>query len=445
MKSLRLPRRTVLRGLGIGGISLGLPLLDAMQDGGGRWYRSAEAAPIAPPLRFVLFLISNGTSAQSLAPWTPSGQGAGYTLSPALQPMAEMRDKVNVLTGLRHTAYFLSRGNLEHGKSCSSLLTGVGSVPGTAGGPTLDQSLAGAWASQTRIASVQAICDPTAPPLGDPMPISVSWADKGQPLPPIQTPALYFKRLFGAAPGAPKGPGGDPARDARYATSVLDYVKSDVESLKRVLGAQDQLRLSSHMASLRDLEKQMAPRAAGTTSPAPSACQSPTDPSGAAGEESVKAMVQLTALALACDVTRIATLMYSYPFGNAQYPWLKINSGDHGTSHGGDAGYLPNVRYKVQTFTSLLRQLDGVQEGGGTLLSNSIVLGTSDVGLGSHNTNQHGVLLAGTAGGQIKTGQHVLYTPGTPLNRLLLTIMQLLKMPTARFGTDGDQPLAGLT
>ena len=158
-------------------------------------------------------------------------------------------------------------------------------------------------------------------------------------------------------------------------------------------------------------------------------------------------MVQLTYLALQCDLTRVATLMFGLPFADPPFPWLPSSSGgDHGLSHNSaDSNYLPHVQYKVQIFASLIRMLDGTREGDKTLLDNSLVLGTSDVGVGSHDTSKQGVLLAGKAGGLIRSGQHVVYPMGTPLNRLLLTILQLLKLPATSFGEDGLQPLSGLT
>lgn len=460
MSRFRLSRRTVLRGLGVGGVGVALPLLEAMHDGRGRWYTSAQAAPVAPPLRFVLFHISNGVSASSFGPWTPSGTGASYALSPALQPLGALSTKINVLSGLKHTAYFLSQGTGEHAKATASLLAGFGSTTDSAQGTTIDQLIAGAWANQTPIASVQAMCDPTGPPAAgkdDLPPIFNSWKAPGQPMRPIEDPATYFKRLFGTGAAPNPGPGPTPtptpdsaAREARYRKSVLDYVASDIGSLKGLLGAEDKQRLGSHLQVIRDLENEltfMNPGGSGTGSVnAGVACrQAPSAADAAAadsGENRVKMMVKLTALALQCDITRVATLQYGWPFGNATFPWIGVNAGDHDLSHGSDDGYLPCVKYKVQTFAALVQMLQDTVDGAGTLLDNSLVMATSDVGLGSHNTQEHGVLLAGTAGGQIKTGMHQTFSSGTPINSLMLSVLQLLKIPgVTTFGVDGSQPL----
>ncbi len=442
MKSLRLARRTVLRGLGAGGLALGLPLLDAMQDGRGRWYRSAEAAPVAAPVRFVFFLFSNGGGSQSLDLWTPKGEGTGYSLSPTLEPLGDMKDRVSVLTGLRHTAYYIGTFG-GHYKGTPSLLSGVAlAASGSSGAASVDQVIAQAWSSQTRLPSVQAICDPTPTDKGDTL--AVSWAGAGHPLPPLGDAAQYFKQLFGSAPGGPVvAPTTDTGREARYRKSVLDYVRGDSDSLQKQLGSEDRQRLNLHLEALRELELQLSPTL--ISGPPSASCQSPLGITGVAGEARIKAMVQLTVLALQCDLTRVASLMYGCPFGLAQFPWLNLTDPDHGTSHTNDQSYLPHVRYKAQTFASMLRLMNAVQEGDRTLLANSIVLGTSEVGLGNHDSTALPILLAGTAGGRLRTGQHIVYPAGTPFNRLLLTTLQTLQVPATSFGTDGDQPLAGLT
>ncbi len=463
MSRFRLSRRTVLRGVGLAGVSVALPVLEVMHDGRGLWFTSAEAAAVTPPLRFVLFHISNGVSATSLAPWTPSGAGAGYTLSPALQPLGALSNKINVITGLKHTAYYLSQGTGEHAKATASLLAGVGTTTDSAQATTIDQLIAGAWANQTALASVQAICDPSGPPVAgkdDLPPIRDSWRAPGQPMPPIEDPASYFKRLFGSSPASNPNPTPMPgsmpdgaAREARYRKSVLDYVASDIGSLNKVLGAEDKQRLGLHLQVIRDLENQIAfmnPAApgggGGTTTPGAACQQAPTQQElggAGSGEARVKMMTKLTALALQCDLTRVATLQYGWPFGNATFPWIGVSGGDHDLSHGSNDGYLPCVKYKVQTFASLVQMLHDTADGARTLLENSLVMATSDVGLGSHNTAEHGVLLAGTAGGQIKTGMHQVFAQGTPLNQLMLSVLQLLKIPgITKFGADGNQPLA---
>lgn len=463
MKATRLSRRTVLRGLGAaGGLTLGLPVLEAMIDGRGWWFGSTDAsAATAPPIRFMFFHISNGMSAMSLTPFTPTATGKGYPLSPVLRDLTTLRDKVNVISGLRHSAYHLSPGGDEHAKSTGSLLTGFPVTLQSASGKTLDHQLGEAWAAAgyKGKATLNAICDASNPGVGaDHPPIFNSWADVNQRTAPISDPLSYFKEIFGADAGLTAVPPAvgmvDPKLRSR--ASVLDYVKADVQALKPKLGAQDQSRLDLHLTRIRELEQEVLAVTTGPGVVTTSRSKAERDEydalskGPATNEPRIKAMVKLTALALELDLSRVAILQYGWPFGNYTLPpesGLKGGS-DHGTSHGSDDGYLPWVQYKVKTFRYLLELMDAAVEigsPGGTLLGNSVTLGTSDVGLGSHNTDRHGILLAGTAGGKIDTGIHQVFTGGTPINNLMLKFVELIAVPgmgMKQFGMDGTSPLA---
>jgi len=466
MKSTRLSRRTLLRGLGAAGsLGLGLPLLEAMIDGRGFWFGASEAqaqAATAPPVRFMFFHITNGMSATSLNPFTPTATGKNYPLSPSLKELSDFRDKVNVISGLRHTAYHLSPGGDEHAKSTGSLLTGFPVTLETASGRTLDHQLGDAWAASGYKGkpTLNAICDASNPGVGsDHPPIFNSWEAKNQRTAPIFDPLSYFKEIFGADAGlmsapAPTVPGVDPRVASRK--SVLDYVKADAESLKLKLGTADQARLELHLSRIREIEQEVLTVSNGPGSPGALRTKEERDgfealsQGPATHEPRIKAMVKLTALALQLDMSRVAILQYGWPFGNYRLPPESGVGGDsdHGSSHGDDSGYLPWVQYKVKTFRYLLELMESAEEPGtpgGTVLGNSVTLGTSDVGLGSHNTDRHGILLAGTAGGKIATGMHQVFAGDTPINNLMLKLVELIAVPgmsMSQFGMDGTSPLA---
>ncbi|MBC8875011.1 MAG: DUF1552 domain-containing protein, partial [Planctomycetes bacterium] len=90
MSVSRLERRTFLKGLGL---SLGLPMLEAMRP-----ESSAKAAPAnQPPVRMAFVFFPNGAIMPS---WTPSETGENYKLSKTLEPLADFKGDMNVLTGL---------------------------------------------------------------------------------------------------------------------------------------------------------------------------------------------------------------------------------------------------------------------------------------------------------------------------------------------------------
>src|SRR5436309_14822286 len=79
-------RRAVLRGTGA---ALALPLIDAMTP--------ALAAPAARPMRLSFIETPNGIWMHN---WTPKTEGADFALTPTLEPLADFRDRMLVLSGL---------------------------------------------------------------------------------------------------------------------------------------------------------------------------------------------------------------------------------------------------------------------------------------------------------------------------------------------------------
>ena len=108
-----LPRRTILKGLGAG---VALPLLDAMVPA-----LSAQTKKAPPRLGFVY--VSHGII---FSQWKPQQTGKAFELSPNLQPLARVRDHVNVFTNLSHLeADTKGDGSGDHNRAAAAWLTGV--------------------------------------------------------------------------------------------------------------------------------------------------------------------------------------------------------------------------------------------------------------------------------------------------------------------------------
>src|SRR5215211_538019 len=107
-----LSRRVLLRGFGT---AVALPFLDSMSP--------ALAAVKKAPVRMAFLYVPNGIIMKD---WTPAGEGAGYTLSKTLQPLAEYREKILVLSGLdQYNGQSLGDGAGDHARAGASWLTGV--------------------------------------------------------------------------------------------------------------------------------------------------------------------------------------------------------------------------------------------------------------------------------------------------------------------------------
>jgi hypothetical protein len=106
-------------------------------------------------------------------------------------------------------------------------------------------------------------------------------------------------------------------------------------------------------------------------------------------------------------------------------------------------GYQPKATFfmerSMETFASMLKMLDSVKEGSGTLLDNMLVLATSESNFAKiHSVDNLPIMVAGRGGGKWKSGQHI-DGKGDPSSRVGLTIQQVLGMPVDSWGEGGMQ------
>ena len=143
-----LSRRTLLRGAGA---ALGLPWLEAM---------AATGAGSAPPVRMAFLYMPNGVNVPN---WTPVGTGADFALSPTLEPLAPVKDKITVLSGLWNAA---AKGGDGHYVKEAAILT-CQTIKKTQGadlgnGTSVDQMGAKHVASETPLPSLELGVAPVA-------------------------------------------------------------------------------------------------------------------------------------------------------------------------------------------------------------------------------------------------------------------------------------------
>jgi hypothetical protein len=85
-------------------------------------------------------------------------------------------------------------------------------------------------------------------------------------------------------------------------------------------------------------------------------------------------------------------------------------------------------------FSKTVTKMKAIDEGGSTLLDNSLVLYTSYMADGGHGCNEVPALLLGKAGGRLRTGQHLRVEPGTPVANLYCEMLNIMGVPTKEFG-----------
>lgn len=164
--------------------------------------------------------------------------------------------------------------------------------------------------------------------------------------------------------------------------------------------------------------------------------------------EYIRLMGKLLVVAFQSNLTHVATFMLAPErWGSPQtYHELKFTKSHHGLTHGQSnesvKKFLVQVdHFYVSLFAEFLEQMDAVKEGEGTLLDHSIVTLGSGLGDGEHHTmNELPIVMAGSAGGRLKTGGIVNCPDETPLANLWLLQAQLMGNGLTRFA-DSTEPL----
>ncbi|MCA9138899.1 MAG: DUF1552 domain-containing protein, partial [Planctomycetales bacterium] len=435
-----LSRRTLLRGAGV---SIALPLLDAMSTG--RLLTAAESST-PPPLRMAFFYVPNGAH---MPDWTPASEGFKYELTPTLQRIADYRDDINVLTGLTlDGARAHGDGGGDHARSVAAFLTGAHprktNGADIQNGISIDQATAKYVGDQTRFASLELGLEASAQAGNCDSGYScayasnMSWRGPTNPMAKEIDPGAVFDRLF--AGKSVKETRQAKTQREKFRKSVLDFALEDAKRLHQALPAVDRRKLDEYLYAVRDVEKRLggAERLQLDESGVPDYPR----PSGVPREleQHSNLMMDMITLAFQTDSTRILSFMFTNAGSNRRYKEIGVDEGHHELSHHGKSEHkqaqIAKInRFHMDRFAYLLGRLRSVREGNRSLLENSMIVYGSGISDGDrHNHDDLPILLAGSAAGRIKTGRHIRYENGTPLCNLYVWMMQQMGADANQFG-----------
>ncbi len=428
-------RRAFLGGVGCAGaLAPFVPLLES------------EAGVAQFPKRLIILFSANGTIHEN---WVPSGGESDFALSTILAPLETHRDKLVILDGLEVIRQGLGDG---HQMGMGSLWTGSQLLPGEfeggggagfagyAGHPSVDQVVANTIGIDTPYKSLEFGVQTGGANVWTRM----SYADANQPLPPEDNPQAMFDRLFADLDVDPAGI--DRLKAERR--SVIDLVKGDLVSLESRYGGSDRVKVEAHLDAIRAIETR--------NEAAVPSCDKPTidlafDPFANDNFPAVtQRQIDLMVMALACDLTRVASLQCSASVSGTLFSWLGQSTGHHDLSHLGDEDptmveqitavnvwYAEQVRY-------LLDALAAVPEGDGTLLDNTLVVWGNELSRGnSHGNHPVPFVLAGGAGGAMQGGRYLNFSQ-VPHNRMLVSICQMMGIADTQSFGDNDPATGGL-
>ena len=429
-----LSRRTFLRGAGV---TLALPLLESMIPAATLLGQTAAKART----RLGAIYFPHG----AIMPlWTPAAEGAGFELTPILQPLKPFYDQINIISDLRHANAYGSGATANHNRSAAAYLSGVfaetGAQPSL--GITVDQIAAQKIGQDTPLPSLELTIEEPSLNCGDGLSCSyrdtISWQGPHAPLPMQNNPQVVFERLFGDGNTAEQ-------RKTRRTQSIslLDSVVGEAASLQRKLPVTDRTRLDQYLSDVREIERrvQKAGQQLSDDLPVPAA------PTGVPRdvEEHIKLMYDLQVLAWQAEITRVSTFLMCKELSGSTYPKSGVRDAFHTLSH--HSNVKENIErfsvlntYHVGLFAYFLEKLRATPDGDGTLLDHSLVLYGSGMSDGNqHNHTDLPVVLAGGASGRLKGGRHLRHPKNTPMANLLVAMLDTLGIPTDKFGDSNGE------
>jgi hypothetical protein len=427
----RVSRRVVLSGLGA---SMALPWLESARllaaDSG------TDAKDDTPPRRFAFLFFGDGIHPPQ---WWAKGDGAEMELGPAFGSLEPVKSKLNFMNGLQHPSSVVG----GHAKGAAGILTGAQPKGGREirAETSMDQILAQRLGDKTTLPSLVLACERPVSGFhesGYSMMYSshVSWSSPVSPVPAELYPSLAFDSLF-------------ESRGSRTQLSVLDHVLEQLNDVSRKVSKSDRSKIDEYATSVREVEQRMQKMQPASKEQSDTGLDlkslRPADGLTGQLDEHSRLMCDIIALAFQTDRTRIATLLLTNNLSGQIYPFLGLRDDHHSFSHGwNNPEFAAITRFWVEQYAYLVKKLDSIQEGNGTVLDNCCIMLANEQWT-AHNAPKVPLLMAGGLGGKWKTGRSLDFESAKErsMSGLYLTIMDRMGVTLPRFGNASEQ-LAGV-
>ena len=446
MPRIAFSRRRFLQGAGV---ALALPWLESFAPAGARAQQAARA-------RYISLYFPNGRADF----WRPTGTGAGdaWKLSPILEPLLPVKRYVSVLTNVANYATFGGHVEPSHSNCGAATWTCVqaNGDDKANSGISVDQVIANQVGAATRLPSLQvglSTLDSYTDGLPGQHSRSISWKSANEPLYKVVNPQAVFDRLTSGMIPATGADASAAMRRRALNKSLLDEVRQSATALRTKVSHSDRVKLDQYLESVRSLEKRVGDPNVQVSS---SSCSPGSRPSDAYSVGNVPAdydrgihaglMIDLTVMALQCDLTRVVSFMLDDCRSDFVYDFIKERkfsaegsvegdnavAGYHGLQHAGDSnnGFATIGWWNAQQAATLASKLAAIDEGDdGNLLQNTVITFASGMHSGDHDPGDLPIVLIGGGGNTgsgtvLKQDQHLMFGAEQRLADVHLTIMR---------------------
>ncbi len=371
------------------------------------------------PKRLLIVYSSAGRDSDSQC----TGTGSTFSLGTGYAPLEPWKKKLLVLDGLRIPEHV----NEEHPNGRCSMLTARAATPNGATGQSIDRFLAAALTNGRSV-----FCGPSGTRAGGGVDMPVSWNSSN-----VSNDAYLDGRdavlssLFSGAvnPQPPTG-GTDPTKPSAAtlnAHALNRHLKQEMERLRKVVPRTDIDKFELHLTALEQIRASL-PTLDGQPIGMPQSL-----PTCNSNVPNVMAEQDAVSLALA----------HAFACGRAQIAVMRLGGDEpiHGWSHWNDGpSFHDRLRAldiaNSEAVARLLGYLDSIAEGAGTVLSNTLVVWTTEVAGGYGGGDIHGVenmpfILAGGLQGSIKTGQRLVLSGRRTCGELYRSIARAMGVSSA--------------
>jgi len=429
------------------GVSVGLPLLDAMLPAATALAQTAAA----PRLRAGFFYFPHGAvqwntpHGPEMDHWSPSGAGANFKLSPILEPLERHKQRVSSFSNLENRASLGSVHTFNPATWLSAKRPDLLST-GPSMSTTIDQLVANHIGQETPLPSLEVASETTIQAVactgGCSYSSTLSYRNATTPLPMEFNPRKVFMQLFGEG-----GTAAEREAIANQKRSILDLISGRANDLQRSVGPSDRIVLDQYLDTVREIERRIELAEQRDLS----ALIIEDAPAGELDsfDEQVRLMFDLIAMAYQADLTRVASYIMVAEGTNRTYNHIGVPDSFHPLSH--HANYVDRLeklvkiqRYHVERFAEFLDKLAAIPDGEGSVLDNSMFLYGSNMS----NSNQHNTypvpnILVGGGSGRLRGGRQIELPERTPHANLLLTVLNKSGLEYESFG-DSTGEIAGV-
>ena len=416
-------RREMLHGMAASvGTTLGLGLLPS--------HARSINETFGGPKRIIFFLQNHGFDPLTCIPkgLEESCPLDGVTLAEPMRLLEPYKDRMHIVTGLHghhtspgHSAYFGALGGYR----------GSQGVPPA--GPTIDYALSQTL-PQTILPPLCIGMESLSNMKARPTVANLTAAGANQPLFMHCDPNMLYQMLFGSIAE------GDIKAHYQARSDIMLDVERVAKRKAKGLPRSERERYANYVNGFRDVNglrdklskmpqqlKKFAPK---------------LDDRYAAPEFETDwhdALLEIGIAALQANLTNVLTIGSGCGEYFGSWKGLGVTGAGHGLGHTdqpGNDNWIKIRQYNCAMLVKLMKSLEAIPEGSGSMMDNTLIVYTSNNGEKQHTDGSNWpFVLLGNAGGRFETGQYT-HINERPINDLYTTLLHGAGAPVDRFNMD---------